>query len=213
MINTNKKNIVVIGGSFNPPTIAHLHIASLAKEFTKAKKCIFLPVGDNYNKKGMIPSKHRLMMLQSVICTESGDCIETYEIKCTSTPTTYQSLSYIKHKYGEENNYYFVMGSDNLKDVSKWENANKLLDAFYLLTFKRANLDSVEIINQDPFLTKYAKKIITLNIANDIIQYTSSSLVRNMKTLEEARILIDPNVFDYIKRNKLYNFKDLDKDY
>lgn len=194
MINTNKKNIVVVGGSFNPPTIAHLHIASIAKEFTKAKKCIFLPVGDNYNKKGMIPSKHRLMMLQSVICTKSGDCIETYEIKCTSTPTTYQSLSYIKHKYGEENNYYFVMGSDNLKEVSKWENANELLDEFYLLTFKRADLDSDEIINQDLFLTKYTKKIITLNIANDIIQYTSSSLVRNMKTLEEARILIDPNV-------------------
>jgi len=207
MINTHKENIVVVGGSFNPPTIAHLHIASIAKDFTKAKKCIFLPVGDNYNKKGMISSKHRLMMLQSVIGTKSGDCIETYEIECTLTPTTYQSLSFIKHKYGKENTYYFVMGSDNLKEVSGWENATELLDAFYLLTFKRGNLDSDEVINRDVFLKKYAHKIITLNIANDIIQNTSSSLVRNMKTLEEARILIDPNVFDYIMKNKLYDFK------
>lgn len=210
MKNTIKNNIVVIGGSFNPPTIAHLHIASIAKEFTKAKRCIFLPVGDDYNKKGMIPSKHRLNMLESVISTKCGDCIETYEVECTSPPTTYESLSYIKHTYGKENNYYFVMGSDNLKDVSRWKNANELLDEFYLLIVKRADMDSDKIINHDPFLTKYEKKIITLNMTNDIIQYTSSSLVRNMKSLEETRLLIKPKVFEYIKKHKLYEFKDYD---
>lgn len=202
--------IIVFGGTFNPPTIAHLHIATIAKDFTKAEKCIFLPVGDDYNKEGILHSKHRIHMLKQLFLEEDGFYIETYEVNANKTPTTYESLTYIKETYGKNNTYYFLMGSDNLEKISKWKNADDLLDEFYLLILKRADKNNDDIVNTDSFLKKYKSKIITLDIDNDFIQYTSSSLVRSKKTLEETRLLLDPYVFEYIKKYQLYDFDDYD---
>ena len=40
--------IVVFGGSFNPPTIAHHQIAKHILKQTECEQFFFLPVGDQY---------------------------------------------------------------------------------------------------------------------------------------------------------------------
>ena len=40
--------IIVYGGTFNPPTVAHQLIANKVIENFKPKKFILLPVGENY---------------------------------------------------------------------------------------------------------------------------------------------------------------------
>lgn len=46
-----KQRIVVLGGSFNPPTIAHLRLMEAAMEAVGAEKGIFVPVGEAYLKR------------------------------------------------------------------------------------------------------------------------------------------------------------------
>ncbi|MFV0393721.1 MAG: nicotinate (nicotinamide) nucleotide adenylyltransferase [Coprobacillaceae bacterium] len=210
MSNSKKENIIVFGGTFNPPTLAHLHLATIAKEFVKAKKCIFLPVGDDYNKKDIISASHRLNMLEALILNEEGFDIERFETKQKTFTTTYESLSYIKNKYGTDTNYYFMMGSDNLEKISDWKNIHNLLEEFHLLIIKRADMNSDNIIKKDAFFKRYKSKIMTINIDNDVIEHISSSLVREMSILEETRMFLKPSVFEYIKEHKLYDFKDYD---
>ena len=47
------------GGSFNPVTKAHVDLALEIVKMFNMDKVIFVPVGDNYNKKGLINEKHR----------------------------------------------------------------------------------------------------------------------------------------------------------
>ena len=49
-----KNKIVVYGGAFNPPTLAHYKLAISVLKSIGADKLIFMPVGDNYNKKSQI---------------------------------------------------------------------------------------------------------------------------------------------------------------
>ena len=42
------------GGSFNPVTKAHVDLALEIVKMFNMDKVIFVPVGDNYNKKGLI---------------------------------------------------------------------------------------------------------------------------------------------------------------
>ena len=48
-----KSSIVVMGGSFNPPTIAHLGLMEAAIRAVGAEKGVFVPVGEPYLKRKM----------------------------------------------------------------------------------------------------------------------------------------------------------------
>ena len=70
-----KKNIVVMGGSFNPPTIAHLKLIQAAMDGMKAERGYLVPVSFAYLKRKMvragcgnlcIPTENRLQMLRAM---------------------------------------------------------------------------------------------------------------------------------------------------
>ena len=56
------------GGSFNPVTKAHVELAEEIRNKYGLDKVIFVPVGDKYNKIGLISEKHRNNMLKIAIC-------------------------------------------------------------------------------------------------------------------------------------------------
>ena len=55
---------IVFGGSFNPPTKAHKLILDKLFLLFKPDNIIIVPVGDNYQKKGLIDYTHRLEMVK-----------------------------------------------------------------------------------------------------------------------------------------------------
>jgi cytidyltransferase-like protein len=54
----------IFGGSFNPPTIAHISIAIELLKEKNIEKVIFVPVGNQYKKNDLIDVKHRMDMLK-----------------------------------------------------------------------------------------------------------------------------------------------------
>ena len=48
-----KRKIVVMGGSFNPPTVAHFKLMKAAIDATNADIGFFVPVSDAYLKRKM----------------------------------------------------------------------------------------------------------------------------------------------------------------
>lgn len=52
------------GGCFNPPTNAHINLAKKVLKECKLDKVVFVPVGDFYDKKELVPAKHRYNMLK-----------------------------------------------------------------------------------------------------------------------------------------------------
>ena len=61
--------VLVLCGSFSPPTIAHLHIIGMGKAAVERLGAPFAgafisPVHDGYGKRGLAPAKHRLAMCE-----------------------------------------------------------------------------------------------------------------------------------------------------
>ena len=67
------------GGSFNPVTKAHVDLALEIVKMFNMDKVIFVPVGDNYNKTGLIYEKHRYNMLK--IATNGYKDLEISDIE------------------------------------------------------------------------------------------------------------------------------------
>lgn len=208
----NKKLIAIYGGSFNPPTIAHENIARDILKIEEVEKLIYLPVGDNYNKKSLIDSKYRYQMLELLIKKLKKDSLKVelndLEVRASKRLYTIESLRILKSEY--KNDLAFVMGTDNVKEFATWKNPKELLNEFYFIVIERENDDVKKLIKDDELLSKYEDKFIV--VRNTSYKLVSSTYIRNnLYNDKSIQNHIDFDILEYIKINDLYKGGELSK--
>lgn len=194
-ITSIKGQNIMIGGSFNPPTIAHKEMLKKLNELSP-NKIIVLPNGDtykvNFNDKKLISFNHRFNMCKLITDNISGN-FEISDIENNKIFNgTYYTLKHFNHPY-------FAMGSDCLFDLHKWINYHDLVKENKFIVFTRSS-DINKIINfikEDEFLTNYEDHFVFLEI--DFPEVSSSKF---RDTLDEN--LLSKEVAKYIKKNKLF---------
>ena len=70
------KRMGFFGGSFNPPTYAHINIAKASIEKLGLDKFFFVPVGNLYNKPDLIDEVYRYDMLK-IACKNENNILNT----------------------------------------------------------------------------------------------------------------------------------------
>lgn len=194
--------IVVFGGSFNPPTTAHLNLGLKAVEFVGAKTLCFLPVGDKYNKNTLINSKYRVEMLSILKEKHRNIDIDLTEVNSFKNLSSIESLNILQEKY-KRCKLYFLIGADNLMYLDKWERPEELLSKYNILAMRRNGFNIDDIVKENPLLNKYKTSIIAMDLDIDI--FISSTMVRELvNSKDDISEYIDKDVLHYIRHNNLY---------
>jgi len=198
-----KKILAIFGGSFNPPLNSHFSLAQqIVNEYENIEKVIFVPVNSKYEKEGLLENEHRYNMLK-LVCDKNKDFIVSdIELKQEKQLHTIETLELLQNEY-PNNIICFTIGTDNLKEISKWGSSEKLVTDFKILVLERDEDNMDEIIKNDEFLLKYKESFIKLkeNIRSNI----SSTFVREkIKRGKSIRYLTPDEVYYYIKENNLY---------
>ena len=199
-----KDRIVIFGGTFNPPTRAHLDIATEALYYLDAEKVLFVPVSDLYKKDDVEISYHRVNMLNLAIGNFRRLEIDFTEVDAVALTYTYETVEKIKSQY-QDKELFLLIGADNLEDFKNWKNQRSIMENCSLLVVNRNNSSIDEIIESNEILTEFKDKIIEAPIEEIEI---SSTEVRNRIAsgkLEGLENLVDKEVIDYIVENKLYS--------
>ena len=199
-----KDRIVIFGGTFNPPTRAHLDIATEALYYLDAEKVLFVPVSDLYKKDDVEISYHRVNMLNLAIGNFRRLEIDFTEVDSVKLTYTYETVEKIKSRY-QDKELFLLIGADNLEDFKNWKNQRSIMENCSLLVVNRNNSSIDEIIESNEILTEFKDKIIEAPIEEIEI---SSTEVRNRiasNELEGLENLVDKEVIDYIVENKLYS--------
>ena len=199
-----KDRIVIFGGTFNPPTRAHLDIATEALYYLDAEKVLFVPVSDLYKKDDVEISYHRVNMLNLAIGNFRRLEIDFTEVDAVALTYTYETVEKIKSRY-QDKELFLLIGADNLEDFKNWKNQRSIMENCSLLVVNRNNSSIDEIIESNEILTEFKDKIIEAPIEEIEI---SSTEVRNRIAsgeLEGLENLVDKEVIDYIVENKLYS--------
>lgn len=198
--------IIVFGGSFNPPTKAHLDLSIKALESIKADKFCFVPVGDKYNKSGLEKSEHRVNML-NIACNKIKDYnleVDLTEVNALKNFNTIDTLRVFKEKYGEGTDIYFLLGADNLLYLNEWNEAEEIIRNFKILAVRRDGYDIPGIVKNNSLLNKYKKNIVEINLDTEML--ISSTMVRELIEKDDDLVdnYIDIDVKEYILKNNLY---------
>ncbi|MBQ3145302.1 MAG: nicotinate (nicotinamide) nucleotide adenylyltransferase [Clostridia bacterium] len=200
----NKKVIAIFGGSFNPPINSHITFAKqIIEKCSNVEKLIFVPVSTKYQKSKLASDEHRYNMLK-IIC-ENEDKLEASNIELIQERQLYtiETLDLLNEQYGERYEMWFVMGTDNLKEIETWRESERLLEEYKILVLERENDKLENIIKDSKLLTKYKDSLIKIDGIDKI--FLSSTMIRDkIKNGEDVEEFIDEDVFEYIKENKLY---------
>lgn len=188
--------IGIFGGSFNPPHLMHKRIALELLEKHYVDQVIYVPTGNQYQKKDLIDVKYRYHMLENMIQLYKNLSVSDYEMGALKY--TYQTLDHFQKIYPNDK-IYFICGTDNLKDITSWKEYDYILSHYPLLVIRRNQDDCTLIQNQ----LQKGHIIATDIVAQDI----SSTKIRKYlleNNYEQLATYVDENVLKYIKENNLY---------
>jgi len=193
--------IVIFGGAFNPPTIAHYEVARHILRLPEVTNLLFVPVGDHYKKAGLIPAIHRVNMLEIMTSKLPKTNVSTVEIEAERTPKTIETLEKIQSKYPKES-IAFVMGADNLFGLTKWYKNELLVKRFKMIIVNRGELDVCHFIKEN---FKFAAEDFL--VVDDFVKIDISSS-QYRADLTKGELLL-PAVEKYIKKHGLYGVLDI----
>ena len=199
----SKKIIAIFGGSFNPPINSHVSLAkSIIEKVENIEKVIFVPVSTKYQKQDLASDEDRLNMLK-IICKKNEKIeVSDVELKSKKQLYTIQTLNYFRKLYNN-NQIFFVMGTDNLKEFETWKTPEKVLKDFKIIVLERDKDNIEKIIRESKLLSNNKERIIRVEGINRI-NLSSTNIRNKIKNKENVEDYIDKDVYKYIKGNNLY---------
>lgn len=206
-IHMEKQNIIVMGGSFNPPTIAHLKIIQAAMDAVNAKKGYLVPVSHAYLKRKMVKAGEshmcitdaiRLTMLEKMCKEDSRIEIYTEEMK-EPFAVTYATMSHMQNLYPDAN-IFFVAGADKIGLIEEFARKYDFLERFRVAVFARNNENPMEEIRTYENLLPYIDSFVVIDQPQGIEQISSTEVRRHLFDIDAVANMLHPDVVPILKR-------------
>ena len=169
----NYNKIGILGGTFDPPHIGHLHISEIALKKLKLDVVIWIITKQNpLKQKPYLSKKIRLSLSKDMTKSQKRIFVEYLDDKIKSE-NTFDLLNFLKKK-NKKIKLFFLIGADNLIKFHKWNRWKKIAELAKIIVFARPNY-SIKAINS--IASKKLKKKDWMYI-NSKKMNISSSLIR-----------------------------------
>ncbi len=194
----------IFGGTFNPPHIGHIHIASEALNGAMLDKMLFVPCGNPPHKRveGDATPKHRFEMTQIAISNYPKFEITDLEIRSSEYSYTAKTLELLKGIY-PGSRLCFVVGGDSLRDMESWYQPQKIFQLSEIVALRRGGMEN-QVFDEsvDFYRKKYDADITIVDI--DPVDVSSSTLRAKIAQGEDTGNLVDKKVLEYINKFEIY---------
>ena len=133
MAKENLNKIGILGGSFDPPHIGHVHISKLALKKLKLNEVLWVVTKQNPLKKKVYLSEGlRLKLSKNILKNQKKILVKSFNDKINSK-NTFDLLKKLKKK-NKNNKFYFLMGADNMINLHKWKKWKKIPSLAWTVT-------------------------------------------------------------------------------
>ncbi|MGT2751044.1 nicotinate-nucleotide adenylyltransferase [Streptococcus orisasini] len=189
---SNRRQIGILGGNFNPVHNAHLVVADQVRQQLGLDQVLLMPefIPPHVDKKETIDEKHRLKMLQLAIEGIEGLDIETIELERKGISYTYDTMKLLTEK-NPDVDYYFIIGADMVDYLPKWHKINELMQLVQFVGVQRPKYKAG---------TSYP--VIWVDVP--LMDISSSMLREFIRKNRKPNFLLPKPVLDYIEKEGLY---------
>lgn len=123
-----KKRVGILGGSFNPPHLAHLIMAEQARTQLHLDKIYFMPshIPPHVDEKKTIEAEFRVEMTRRAIQDNSYFDVELIELEREGKSYSFDTIQLLKEKHPDYE-YYFIIGGDMVDYLPTWHRIDELV--------------------------------------------------------------------------------------
>lgn len=194
-----RTKIGIMGGTFDPPHLGHITVAQTAAEALQLDKVLFLPTGNfSYKKQSGTSAKKRFEMTKLAIT--DYPLFEICDIESSSEELSFTCFTLEKlHKLYPDSHLYFIVGADSLDYMDRWKNPEMIFELCTVVAVGRRGFD---ISKAEQLKKLYNADIVAVKMAE--VNISSTEIRQLAKEDKPYASMIEPQVYDYIRKEKLY---------
>ena len=194
-------------GTFNPIHVGHLIIANHMVDHTDLDEVwlVVTPLNPLKNKSSLLADYSRLDLVNIAIEDNKNLKASDVEFRLPKPSYTINTLAVLKEKYPNDQ-FALIMGEDNLRNLHKWKNYDRIIENHSLYVYPRA-LTEQERAELEP-QTAITDDILAnaeINVCDAPVMKVSSSYIRKaISEQKDVRYLLTEPVFNYVTDMHFY---------
>lgn len=198
--------IGVFGGTFDPVHQGHLILAEQARELGPLDQVWFVPAPRPPHKDAdsVTRFEQRVEMLQLAIAGQPAFRVDEIEKDRAGPSFSVDTLATF-HKLHPEHEYFLLVGSDTVVDISHWREPRRLLAMAGLLAMGRPHNPMPDLSTLRQELQLGSDETLNLKVLDaPLIDISSRDLRRRAAAGRSLRYFLPRAVEVYIQEKRLY---------
>lgn len=195
--------ICMYGGTFDPPHIGHIYACKSFLEVYSVDKMYIVPtlIPPHKSRSSYVDAETRLEMARLAFEGISKKVeISNIEIMRQGKSYTADTLKQFKDMGADQ--IYLLCGTDMFVTLDKWYNPEYIFEAATIVCIRRENdMEMTTLIDEKSEIYKKKFGARVEFIRKDAVEISSTELRNTPSNLQE---LVPQSVYEYIKKNKLY---------
>ena len=198
------RRIGLMGGTFDPIHLAHLHIAEESRQAFQLDEVRFIPAAQPPHKQGrkIASAEQRIKMVELAIADNPFFRLDLLEMELQGPSYSWRTVQEMQKRLGQDAELYFITGSDSINDLPTWNHPKELVAACHFIGTTRPEAPFAEKMLREFFGPQLQSRIHELKVPRMEI---SSTLIRQrIAAGKSIRYLVPEKVADYIEKEGLY---------
>lgn len=201
-----KRRIILFGGTFDPIHNGHLIVAQHALHTLTAEQLIFVPARQSPHKQ-QPPSDgaDRMAMIRCAIEGIDAMCVSDCELTRSGPSFTIDTIRFFRSQVDPKVDLHWLIGADQLGDLSKWYRIGELLQECHLSTMVRGGYPPPDMkCLEGDFTPEMIRRLETDIIPTPEVPISSTSIRRRLAEGVIPQDEVPACVAAYIKEHGLY---------
>lgn len=186
--------IGIYGGTFDPPHIGHLIVASDACAALGLDRLLLVPSADPPHKKGEVvaTAEQRLEMLRAAAADDPRFDVDDIELRREGASYTVETLREMRKRFPDAD-LYFVVGVDQMQELGSWREPHEV-----------ARLARLSVMTREGERPDESSPFPHRLVPVTRIDLSSSDIRRRIAAGEPVKYLLPEPVREFVEREGLY---------
>lgn len=198
------RRIGILGGTFDPPHVGHLWLATLAVDAMGLDRMLFMPAAQPPHKSGQLVSRatDRLLMTRLAIAGNREFELSAIEMERPGPSYTIDSVEQLEGIYPADTRLFLLMAADSLAQIDTWREPDRLLERIEWIVGPRPGSPLPDRSELEARFGERAARIHLLS--GPSLDVSSSEIRRRVAAGRAIRYLVPRGVEELITDRGLY---------